>query len=252
MTIRWGTIRRWWARIGAVLLVVFLLWQILAFQTWGVEEETFQSSATVEVVDAPPFLRFTPRRPRAAGLIFFPGGLVDPLAYAPLLRRVAEAGYPAVLVKLPLRGFSTDIAARDAVGATRQILKEDPEVRWLVGGHSKGGLFACHVAAAQPIHGLLLVGTTHPREIDLSSLRIPVTKVLGTRDGVASPDRARAFASRLPASTRWVVLAGANHSQFGYYGFQFGDRFASIDRARQQDQLVAVVLADLAGLVDSL
>jgi hypothetical protein len=39
-----------------------------------------------------PWITFTPDEPVAAtGFIFYPGGLVDPVAYAPAVRQVAEA-----------------------------------------------------------------------------------------------------------------------------------------------------------------
>ena len=52
-------------------------------------------------------------------------------------------------------------------------------------------------------------------------------------------------ADRLPAATKWVPIRGGNHSQFGYYGFQLGDRRARIPRAAQQAQLLAALLAAL-------
>jgi hypothetical protein len=46
---------------------------------------------------------------------------------------------------------------------------------------------------------------------------------------------------------RAVPIAGGNHSQFGYYGFQLGDWPATISRADQQrltrDALVAALRA---------
>ena len=70
-------------------------------------------------------------------------------------------------------------------------------------------------------------------------------KILGTQDGMASPERARENASRLPSGTKWVVIRGGNHSQFAHCGFLFGDRFAAISRDQQQKELVAAVIAAL-------
>ena len=86
-------------------------------------------------------------------------------------------------------------------------------------------------------HALLLVATSHPRDIDLSALSMPVTKLVGDRDGLATPERVARNRSRLPRQTRWVEVPGANHSQFGDYGFQPGDRFARIPRETQQQAL---------------
>lgn len=90
--------------------------------------------------------------------------------------------------------------------------------------------------------GLVLIGTSHPRDFDLSATTVPVLKVLGTRDGVAALEKSERNRSKLPASARWILIEGGNHSQFGYYGFQPEDRWASISRAEQQRQTVAAVL----------
>ncbi|HET9228045.1 MAG TPA: alpha/beta hydrolase [Thermoanaerobaculia bacterium] len=239
---KWQTIHRWWVRIGATVLVVFLVWNLLAFQSWGVSDATLRSDGCIQVENTAEILRFQPCRAQAMGLVFFPGGLVDPEAYAPFLRKVAEAGHPAALVKLPLRGFSTEDAYIEGAYRARKVIESGS---WMIGGHSKGGFFAAEYAGRNPVKGLILVATTHPRDLDLSGLSIPVTKILATRDRIASPERARENAARLPAGTKWVVIQGGNHSQFGHYGFQFGDRFAEISRDQQQDELVAAIVAAL-------
>ena len=45
----------------------------------------------------------------------------------------------------------------------------------------------------------------------------------------------KANAGKLPPHTKWVTIDGGNHSQFGYYGFQLGDRSATISREAQQE-----------------
>jgi hypothetical protein len=62
---------------------------------------------------------------------------------------------------------------------------------------------------------------------------------------VASPAAARANAPLLPPETRWVDIAGGNHRQFGYYGWQLGDCAASISREEQHRQVIGAVTAFL-------
>jgi pimeloyl-ACP methyl ester carboxylesterase len=244
--VKWRTIHRWWVRIGSLALVVFLAWNLIAFQAWGVPESSLRGDGCITVTEDDEMLRFESCRARPMGLVFFPGSLVDPEAYAPFLRSVAEAGHPAVLVKLPLRGYATEAAYTEGAYRARKILESGS---WMIGGHSKGGFYAAEYAGRNPgaggAKGLILVGTTHPRDRDLSQLAIPVTKILATLDWVASPGRARENAARLPPGTKWVLIEGGNHSQFGYYGFQFGDRFATISRDQQQSALVAAVVTAL-------
>jgi pimeloyl-ACP methyl ester carboxylesterase len=92
----------------------------------------------------------------------------------------------------------------------------------------------------------VLIGTSHPRDVDLSALTIPVTKIAGTRDGLATRAAVEGNRRLLPASTRWIWIEGGNHSQFGWYGFQPLDRRATIDAAAQRAIMTRAVLDALA------
>ena len=95
---------------------------------------------------------------------------------------------------------------------------------------------------------LLLIGTSHPREDDMSDLQIDVTKVFGSEDGLASEEEVKQFAKNLPPDTHFVRIAGANHSQFGWYGWQFMAGTATISRQAQHDQTVVAVVDQLGRL----
>lgn len=94
--------------------------------------------------------------------------------------------------------------------------------------------------------GLALIGTTHPRDHDLSHLTIPVLKVQAEHDCVAPPEEARRHAGRLPPATRWVDIRGGNHAQFGSYGSQINDCGATISREVQQRLVTAELVTELA------
>ncbi|MEX2531465.1 MAG: alpha/beta fold hydrolase [Gemmatimonadota bacterium] len=208
---------------------------------------------TVAVAYAEGIWRFNPATgPRSSTLVFFPGALVDPRAYAPLARSVAEAGYHVLLIELPSRGAFGGAESRELRIRIAAALASVPEQRAVVvGGHSRGAVVASAISAQEPrLAGLVLIGTSHPRDVDLSSLDIPVTKVVGTRDGLASPAEVEQNASLLPAQTRWVWVEGGNHSQFGWYGFQPMDRRPRIPAAEQRAIMTQAVL-DLLEAVDS-
>jgi hypothetical protein len=176
------------------------------------------------------------------GLVFLPGARVDPQAYAPELRRVAQAGYLVVVLKEPF-GFS--IADRDHAAT---ILQNHPEIRhWAVGGHSLGGTVAASFAEDdRRIEGLLLLASYPSGRIERTDLR--TTSVSGDRDLVVTPaDIARSKAN-LPASTSYVVVPGASHASFGAYGHQPGDGTPTVDPAAAQDQVVAAAVALLAAI----
>ena len=64
----------------------------------------------------------------------------------------------------------------------------------------------------------------------------------GTRDGLATPADVERNRAKLPAATRWVWIEGGNHSQFGWYGFQPGDRRATVSAGQQREVMVRAVL----------
>lgn len=224
-------------------------WLFLNMQARGVESSVLQSGLSVRVSTSSTAISFTPTADTSkAALLFYPGALADPNAYAPMARAVAEAGYEVVILKLPFRlaPFEHDRAALTA--RTRTFVQNDGgRHAWVIGGHSKGGALAATFArdSESDVAGLLLIGTSHPREEDLSSLELDVTKVYGSEDGLASEAEVRQYAANLPATTHWVRVEGGNHAQFGWYGWQLGDGRAQISRTEQQAVTIRAILDQL-------
>lgn len=239
-------IRRIWAILGSIAFVGFVSWCLIAYRASATARAGLISDSLTTVTPGPGHWSFQPTHPRPGGvsLVFLSGALVDPVAYAPLLHAVAAQGHPAYLVALPWRGAFGLADGEDFLDRVRSFMDTIPG-QWMVGGHSRGAKIAA-LLARQPtsrMTGLILLGSTHPRDFSLADSRLAVIKIYGTADGVAPADKVLANASLLPPSTRWVPIEGGNHNQFGYYGFQPGDHFASITRAEQQAATLAAVLA---------
>jgi hypothetical protein len=117
----------------------------------------------------------------------------------------------------------------------------------VLAGHSRGAVLTAQFAAERPTAwaGLVFIGSSHPRDVDLSALTIPVTKIAGTRDGLASPPEVEANRHLVPPATRWVWIEGGNHSQFGWYGFQPMDRRATISAGEQRRLMIDAVVETL-------
>jgi len=115
---------------------------------------------------------------------------------------------------------------------------------WVMSGHSLGAALTCRVARDDPesLAALVLVGTTHPKSDNLASLMLPITKVFGSNDRVAPIEKINGNRALLPKHTNWVLIDGANHSQFAHYGHQFLDGTATISRTEQQNRTRIVLL----------
>lgn len=232
--------------------LLFLAWLVWSFQAHGVPDAVYESDARVRVEEVEGSWRFAPvGEARPVGLVWLPGGMVDPRAYTPIARALAEAGYPVVLVELPFRMARTPEREQQVLERARAARRAmGPDVPWVLAGHSRGAAIATRLMADAPaaFDGLALVGTTHPR-VNLSALSIPVYKIGGTSDCVAPRADSEAAAGLLPPHTEWRWIDGANHAQFGYYGSQLGDCGAEISRERQQEELHAT-LVELLGRVE--
>lgn len=239
----WRVVRIVWVTLG-VASVFALFWGVGAS---GLPDNTFVSDERVEMVQGTDTIDFRPRPddPSRAGLVFFPGALVSPDAYAPMARTLAEHGHRAVIVRLPFRMAPTPSYEEMAFQTARQTMAAAAPRPWVVGGHSRGGMLATRFAAGDPgrVAGLALVATTHPREVNLSWLTMPVLKVYGSHDGLATPAEVRRYAPNLPADTTLVEVEGGNHRNFGYYRFQLMDGRAGIPRDAQQARLIEALLA---------
>ena len=236
--------RVWLRRIWITCGLSFTCWIIWNMQAHGVADQLRQSSATVTVIDEGDYIRMQPVRPaQAPAIVFLPGGGVDSAAYIPLLRAWADRGHSATLVRLPWRVAFTESSKAEAmrrVAGASAVFHGSP---WVLAGHSRGAALAADFAGTlrdRP-SALLLIATTHPRDVDRSTLAMPVLKILGSLDCVAPVDDARANAALLPASTTWEVIEGGNHAQFAHYGRQLGDCAATISREDQQRRLLRAV-----------
>ncbi len=246
---------RVWAVLGLVVAIGFAGWCLIAYRATTKAREALLSDAQVTVTRGEGYWAFvsnTASNSSAAGLVFFPGSLVEPAAYAPLARAVAEQGYPVLLVELPRRGAFGGANGGEIMARARMAMKGEAKVTsWVIGGHSLGGAVAARLVKeeATGVGGLVLVGTTHPREFSLADFKLPVVKIMGTCDGLAGVKKCEETRGNLPATTRWVVIEGANHSQFGWYGFQPGDQRATMGREQQQQRTVEVVLEGMGAVV---
>jgi hypothetical protein len=235
------------------LLFLLLLLALASFVTWASISSppmpealaALQSDAQVQV-ETEGWLIFRPVDGEpAVGLILYPGGRVDPRAYAPPARAIAAEGYLVIIVPMPLNlaVFGPDRAA--------EVMDTFPEVeRWAIGGHSLGGAMAARFAYRQPsaVQGLVLWASYPAASDDLSGRELAVVSIYGTRDGLATEEKIAASRPLLPAETHWVAIRGGNHAQFGWYGPQRGDHPATISREAQQQEVVAATLALLATL----
>jgi pimeloyl-ACP methyl ester carboxylesterase len=237
--------RNWFRLAWITAGLAFFGWLVRGFQLDTLPDEMSRAMPEIEVERYEMESRFAPKsNARAVGLVFFPGAIVPPMAYEPLARRVAKRGYRVVVPHLPWR---MAFGASGTETMMTRTLATTKQGRWAITGHSRGAVLAAEFGYLYPerVAGLILIGTTHPRDRDLSAVTYPVTKIIGSLDGVAPVAKSMENAHKLPPAARMVTIEGANHAQFGYYRYQLFDGEATISREQQQQQLTLAVLAAL-------
>ncbi|HET7696021.1 MAG TPA: alpha/beta hydrolase [Vicinamibacterales bacterium] len=233
----WPIVRRVWITAGLAVTAIFVLWSVLAYRATGDARAALQTDGRVAVTLADGYWAFDPGTPSSTGLLFFAGALVDPAAYAPLARTIADDGFTVMLVALPRRGVLGGADGPEVFARARAAAAARPRVtRWVAAGHSRGGVVVAELVrdGFPGLAGAVLIGTSHPRDFSIAAASIPITRIYGTRDTIADVEKLARTRANLPASTRIVAIEGGNHSQFGYYGFQPGDWPATIPREAQQ------------------
>ncbi len=240
--------RKRWVLLALLLAVLIMVIVPLGFAAWATIVPEPMPTATqaltsdTEVqINTEQWLVFSPTDSEPnTGLIFYPGGRVNPQAYAPFARDIATDGYLVVVVPMPLNLAVFDIEA------ARTVINAYPDVeQWAIGGHSLGGAMAARFAHdnLDLVDGLVLWAAYPEASSDISASDLVVTSIYGTEDGLASVADVEASRPFLPATAQFVPITGGNHAQFGWYGDQAGDNPATITREDQQAQTVAATLA---------
>jgi predicted esterase len=189
---------------------------------------------------------FLPADPdNSAGVIIYPGGNVDFLAYAPLAGRISAGRYPVFVQKMPL-----DLAVF-GVNLGLSIIQEYPEIeRWVIVGHSLGGAMAARFALQNTdrVQGLVLLAAYS--DVDLTQSSLLVLTISGDRDDILNQQRYTDAFVYLPADTITLTIPGGNHAGFAHYGPQRGDGAAYLTREQQQNitaEAIRSFLAELTG-----
>ena len=113
-----------------------------------------------------------------AGIIFYPGGLVDPHAYIEPFKDFALVDNRTVVILK----VSSNLAILNTKKASSIIENITNVNQWIVGGHSLGGVVACTDAFNHPnnFNGIFLLASYSIN--DLSASDLPFLSITGSKD----------------------------------------------------------------------
>lgn len=220
--------------LGIVIFISYFLYS--AGNSLPVDTTTYQTAIdgqNVKFSDQGEYYSIQPVTTATAGLIIYPGAFADPRAYVAAYSELVEANIAIFVIKSPLNFALLN------TGQSNKIMSDNSELtNWFVAGHSLGGVAACEYSKQNEdsINGLILLASYCNG--DASTLNIPVLSISASNDGLSTPDKINSSRNKLPNNTEFVIIEGANHTQFGVFSkTQPGDNASSINQNDALDQI---------------
>ncbi len=220
--------------------------------------EKQEISTTLHIEENRDYIIITPNREwfSMTGLVFYPGGNVDPHAYMESLSKFALSGimHQIVIVKMP-----ANLAILDADKGKWMYSRFPYVKRWVVAGHSLGGVSACTLVHKWPhfFYGLALFAAYPQKSSDISWWTQSVLSIRGENDGFVSQkdidskieylqpsvyiNSLEEFPMEPASRTVHYTIPGGNHGYFGQYGEQKGDGKATISKDDQIKETVKIL-----------
>jgi len=232
------TLKPWILIALAIILAGLLIWGF----SWATyarpplpEALAALESDDLAVVSLEPWLIFDPTGEESVGLIYYPGGRIDPRGYSNMMREIAEEGYLVVVPSMPINMAIFDTNAADEIIAHFSGIKH-----WAIAGHSVGGTSAAIYTSNNPdkIDGLAIWASYPANSADLSELDLPVYMIYGELDEGVDRPVVEEKKVLLPPDTVYLEIPGGDHHQFGTYLVDPGVDHSTTSRAIQQDLII--------------
>jgi hypothetical protein len=237
--------KRKWTKIAAVgcavviiaVVSIFAYIQSITYSPSDRAVSAFETDNRVKVTEIKDGYEFEPieGKTRQPNVIFYPGGLVEPISYSPLARELAELGYRVYIADMPLN------LAIFGQNKADSFLKAHSEESYVIGGHSLGGAFAARFALehSKELKGVFFLASYADDKGSLANTGLSVLQLTGTADGVMDREVWEKSKMNLPNDTLFIDIKGGNHGQFGSYGRQKGDHESSISEEMQLEKVVS-------------
>lgn len=225
MNRKWKIVSTICISISVVLLIGFGGLCIYASDYRTLEEEYYDIFEEEDVYLSDDMVYF--QADSDVGIIFYPGGRVEYIAYAPFCEKLQEQGINVFLVDMPFN------MANFGINKANAIMEEYEDITsWYMSGHSLGGVAASMYASMNEdkIDGLILVGIYLAMDYDLED----TITIYGSND--------LRVGDSVEYTTNVYVIEGGNHAQFGNYGPNDGDGEATISTEEQQDEAVELIV----------
>ncbi|MDZ4171716.1 MAG: alpha/beta hydrolase [Methanobacteriaceae archaeon] len=224
--------------IFALISVAFTYYVSDYYQAEPKALAALKSTESYTVQNTDEYITFTPQKNNSStGIIIYPGGKVQGDAYSVIASQFAQNGHTTVIVKMPF-----NLAFFGADKANNVIASHEEISKWIIIGHSLGGVFASDYAVKHQdkIKGVVYLAS-YPSS-DASKATFKGLSIRGSLDGLTTSNDISENQDKFPANTTFITIEGGNHFNFGDYGVQEGDNNSTITREEQQNQTIQAIL----------
>lgn len=236
--------KKLWIVLGSILggflaiIISLAIYVNIYYKPSTFAREELKSNEVVEVYHEKQYYVFEPKS-YDTGIIFYPGGKVDAVAYAPLLKALANEGILCILCEMPFRLAVLDSNAADGIQAKFEV------EYWYMAGHSLGGSMAASYIAkhSDEYEGLILLAAYSTA--NLSNTNLEVLSIYGEFDKVLNKEKYEKNLTNLPNTYKEYVIRGGCHAFFGSYGAQNGDGTPTITNEQQIHETVSIILENM-------
>lgn len=217
--------------VGGLIFALFCLFYAYTLDYYRADPQVVDafSNDEVRIHEQKDHILFYPEpsKDQKIGIIFYPGGKVEPMAYAPLLEQLTHEGMTCLLLPMPMNLAVFHINAADGV------YDQYPDIEhWYLIGHSLGGAMASGYDGKHEgkLDGLILLGAYPMERTDTPTISIHGSEDLGLN------------MDKFEKTDVIIEIVGGNHAYFGNYGEQEGDGTATITREEQQQQTIEAII----------
>jgi hypothetical protein len=225
--------------VGAVSILAGSVYVSTPYRANETAKKSIESSRVINLDTQKIWFFQTPSKASLNLVLVYPGGRVQPESYGLLCQEFVTRGVDCAIIEMPLNFAFVPHAGIDKVMAKL----DQTYVNVIVAGHSLGGPFLVRDLqminpASYNISTLVLLGSYS--DIDFSNSNLSVISVVGSEDKLLG-ESVDKYKSNLPKSTKFEVIEGGNHAQWGDYGEQDGDGKAAISSRDQKQKLLEIL-----------
>lgn len=222
----------------ALLAAAFKIYMDQSYKPQDSYKKMDTSELDIEITDNMIVVRNSnlSNEPEKAGLIFYSDLRVEPECYLPLMVKLANKGYDCFL---PVAfGNQPYLNTEGAISVIRKYVSIK---NWFLIGHSRSCTTAASFAAKEPgkLRGLIYLGGYS--EKDLSSYKLPLLSIRGTKDGIVNPLKFEDAKENDPKGTEYQVIKDGNNSGFVDTTLLDGDKESGLSFQEQTDQTVDLI-----------